>query len=246
MASSVEWRRPTLRLEDKVRSEDQLYAALLRPVEKGLLGIAVALAVALHVGAAFLSFSWESRLDAPRPPEPTGLLIRKLMLVPPRLESPKRPPSPKLPREGSASTIPRPSLVRAEPLHTPVIDVVSGTLPPDTEVLLGDQVPPPTPPHPGPIVEDVIRPELLPESRVEPSYPAIARSLKIEAIVVLSVWVRRDGLVGEITVLRCSRPGLGFEEKAVEAVRRWRYRPGSRGGQSADLYATVRVQFALE
>ena len=246
MASRAEYRRPTLRLEDKVRSEDKLNAALLRPEEKVLLGIAVVLAVALHVGAALLIVPWASRRDRPRPTERTGLLIRRLALAAPTLEPPKGPAPSRPPGEALAGAIPEPSLVKPEPLHAPELDVVPGTLPADTEVLLGDQVPPPAAEPPVMSVEDVSPPELLPESKIQPSYPAMARSLKIQASVVLRVLVESDGSVGELTVQRCSRPGLGFEERAVEAVRQWRYRPGSRGGQSVEAYATVRVQFVLE
>ena len=246
MASKGACRRPTLPLEDKVRSEDRLNAALLRPEEKVLLGIAVVLAVALHVGAALLIVPWASRRDRPRPTERTGLLIRRLVLAAPTLEPPREPAPSRPPGEELAGTIPEPSLVKPEPLHAPELEVVPGTLPPDTEVLLGDQAPPPAAEPPVTSVEDVSPPEPLPESKIKPSYPAMARGLRIQAGVVLRVLVRRDGSVGEITVLRCSRPGLGFEKEAVLAVRQWRYRPGSRSGQSVEAYATVRVQFVLE
>jgi TonB family protein len=39
--------------------------------------------------------------------------------------------------------------------------------------------------------------------------------------------------------------GGGLEEKAIEAVEKWRFKPGMKGGQTANVRATIEVNFRL-
>ena len=39
---------------------------------------------------------------------------------------------------------------------------------------------------------------------------------------------------------------VGFEEAAVKAVGKWRYRPGMQNGRAVTVYTTVVVDFILE
>jgi TonB family protein len=67
---------------------------------------------------------------------------------------------------------------------------------------------------------------------------------KRQGTLVVSVWVGADGLAHEVSVLR----GLacGFNKQAVDAVRRWKFRPATGpGGQPADVIASVEVSFRL-
>ncbi len=38
---------------------------------------------------------------------------------------------------------------------------------------------------------------------------------------------------------------MGLDEKAIEAVRQWRFKPGTRGGQPVPVHARVDVNFRL-
>jgi protein TonB len=81
---------------------------------------------------------------------------------------------------------------------------------------------------------------------VKPEYPELARVARIEGRVILQAIILKNGTVGEIEVLNCNRPNMGFEEAAIGAVRQWRYVPATQGGRPVDVYFTVRVDFDLQ
>jgi TonB family protein len=84
-------------------------------------------------------------------------------------------------------------------------------------------------------------PVLLREIR--PFYTDEARRRSIEGDVVLEIVVRHDGSVGDVRVRRTL--GAGLEQKAVEAVRQWRFGPARRRGTPVDVVVEVSVEFKL-
>jgi len=106
-------------------------------------------------------------------------------------------------------------------------------------------VPEPPPPG-GPLMAGVAEPTLpvlIELSKVGPEYPEPARVARAEGRVVLQLAVLKDGTVGKVEVMQCSRPGLGFEESAIEAVKQWRYEPARQGGKPVDVFLVVNVDF---
>jgi len=89
---------------------------------------------------------------------------------------------------------------------------------------------------------DVATPRIL--QRAFPDYPPLARRAQVEGVVVLEAVIHRDGTVGDIRVVRGLR--LGCSEAAVDALRRWRFTPGTRHGEPVDVYMTLDVTFTLE
>ncbi len=84
-------------------------------------------------------------------------------------------------------------------------------------------------------------PRLLRE--VKATYTEEARRAGIAGDVVLEIVVRRDGTVGDVTVRKGL--GAGLNERAVEAVRQWRFSPASRQGVPVDVFVEVAVEFSL-
>lgn len=79
--------------------------------------------------------------------------------------------------------------------------------------------------------------------KVEPEYSEEARKAKFQGTVLLSIVVDEKGLPRDIKVVRSI--GLGLDEKAIEAVQKWRFRPGMRNGKPVPVFATVEVNFRL-
>ena len=79
----------------------------------------------------------------------------------------------------------------------------------------------------------------------QPQYPPTARDHGIEGWVDLQFQVRKDGSLGDVTVVGAEPVGV-FEESALDAVRRWRYQPIMRDGQASEQRARIRVRFAVK
>jgi periplasmic protein TonB len=88
---------------------------------------------------------------------------------------------------------------------------------------------------------DVSAPILV--AKVEPEYSEEARKAKYSGTVLLSIIVDVHGLPRNIHVVRPL--GLGLDEKAVAAVQKWRFRPGTKGGRPVATVAQVEVSFRL-
>lgn len=79
--------------------------------------------------------------------------------------------------------------------------------------------------------------------RVEPEYSEQARQNKFQGTVLLRVVIDEKGTPREIGV---SRPlGMGLDEKAMEAVRQWRFRPATKDGKAVAMEAIIQVNFRL-
>jgi len=76
-----------------------------------------------------------------------------------------------------------------------------------------------------------------------PLYPAAAKAAGIQGDVVLKAVIGADGTVRELRVID-GHPLLA--PAAVEAVRRWKYRPYCVKGKPVEVETTIIVSFKLE
>lgn len=77
----------------------------------------------------------------------------------------------------------------------------------------------------------------------EPEYSEEARKVKHQGIVVLSLVVDAQGHTRDIRVARSL--GMGLDEKAIEAVRKWKFAPGSSNGVPVSMQVNIEVNFRL-
>ena len=78
---------------------------------------------------------------------------------------------------------------------------------------------------------------------VKADYTEDARRRGINGDVVLEIVVRRDGSVGDVKVLQGL--GGGLNDRAIQAVRQWRFAPARRQGSAVDVIVEVAVEFKL-
>jgi TonB family protein len=78
---------------------------------------------------------------------------------------------------------------------------------------------------------------------VKADYTEEGRRRGLSGDVVLEIVVRRDGSVGEVKVLQGL--GAGLDERAIQAVRQWRFDPARRLGTPVDVLVEVEVEFIL-
>ena len=79
--------------------------------------------------------------------------------------------------------------------------------------------------------------------KVEPEFSEEARRAKFSGMVILAIEVDATGHARALRVLQS--PGLGLEQKAIDAVTQWRFRPGYQDGKPVVTSATVEVNFRL-
>ena len=94
--------------------------------------------------------------------------------------------------------------------------------------------------QPGPVGK-VVEPVLL--TKVDPEYSDEARRAKLQGIVTIKIDVDKNGHPANILVVRGL--GLGLDEKAVESVMKWRFKPGAINGKPAVTSAVIEVTFRL-
>ena len=75
-----------------------------------------------------------------------------------------------------------------------------------------------------------------------PVYPVLARRGRVEGTVRLTATISKDGSVEKVETV--SGHAI-LEQAAVEAVRRWKYRPTVLNGEPVEVVTTIDVVFKL-
>jgi periplasmic protein TonB len=77
----------------------------------------------------------------------------------------------------------------------------------------------------------------------DPEFSEEARKAKYQGSVVLSAIIGPDGRPHNLRVVRSL--GMGLDEKATEAVTRWRFEPAHKGSQPVAVDVNIEVAFRL-
>lgn len=83
----------------------------------------------------------------------------------------------------------------------------------------------------------------VPIFKPEPEYSEEARKAKFQGAVMLSIVIDENGKTRDVRVIRPL--GLGLDEKAIEAVLKWRFKPSLKDGRAVAVSANVEVNFRL-
>jgi protein TonB len=86
----------------------------------------------------------------------------------------------------------------------------------------------------------------LPEviSEVKATYPEEARKLGLEGQVVLRLTIDSEGRVSKAVVVKGA--GNGFDERALDAVKRFKFKPGTEGTEPVSTEITYTYTFLLD
>jgi len=89
-------------------------------------------------------------------------------------------------------------------------------------------------------IDDV---EEIPQAvrRIQPNYPNALKRKKVEGTVSLVFVIDTTGTVVAPTVERSTH--VEFEEPALDAIRRWKFTPGKRGGEPVKVRVRLPLQF---
>ncbi len=83
----------------------------------------------------------------------------------------------------------------------------------------------------------------IPIVRPEPEYSEEARKAKWSGAVTIKLVVDEHGMPQDIEVIKAL--GLGLDQKAIEAVQKWRFKPGTKDGKPVPVQAIIEVNFRL-
>ena len=88
------------------------------------------------------------------------------------------------------------------------------------------------------------RPRTL--STPDPKYPSAATRAEREGLVELEFTVGVDGRATDLKVIKEEPKGFGFGEAAIDAVKRWRFTPAKKGGESVPMRVKIPIRFTLD
>ncbi len=77
---------------------------------------------------------------------------------------------------------------------------------------------------------------------VKPTYPMLARQMKVQGSVILQALIGRDGIIQNLSVV--SGPAI-LASAAEDAVRQWHFRPHIEGAEAVETEAKITVNFTI-
>lgn len=98
---------------------------------------------------------------------------------------------------------------------------------------------------PKPVVRPFKRSEMLEGSlirKVQPSYPPMARAMRVQGQVVLAAVISKAGVIENLRTIS-GHPML--VPAAIDAVSQWRYRPYILNGEAIEVETQITVNFIL-
>lgn len=233
------------------RRGERMVSAPVKRRRGGGGGVSAAIGVSLAVHAALAAYvvSTQFRLTAPEIEE-TAPVVVEMVPIQSRRAPPKPVITPDTPKPETPVVEPKPTLQTRE-TPTPVVAQVAPL----------DMAPVKAPPVQAPVAAPVVAkaaPAAQPRNdfvgvdvdmalstNPAPAYPPQARARREEGTVQLRLQVRPDGSVGEVQV-QASSGSMRLDRAAIDSVKRWKFRPATRGGQAVESWATVPITFGLK
>ena len=84
----------------------------------------------------------------------------------------------------------------------------------------------------------------VPVKAYPPAYPPEMLKARVSGLVNLAIVIDDAGVVVERAVVRSTR--AEFEQPALDAVRKWKFKPAVKGGAAVTVRMIVPIQFSPE
>lgn len=237
--------------DGRIMAPDRAFATIPRTLpsytqQAGRKNMPALLASALAVGTLFSAMIWMN--VAPHHDKTRHITTVDLALTPP----PAAPARPTPPSEQKPAPAPAPQQASPAPAPQPAV-TMAAALPvvADQPTVRPAPAAPPAPPAPPAVAKAPAGPAEVGDlsarliSFLAPAYPLESRRLREEGTVVLGLLLGVDGRVSEISVTSSSgSPRL--DKAALEAVRKWRWAPLTRGGEAVQVRGHLKIPFALK
>ena len=81
-------------------------------------------------------------------------------------------------------------------------------------------------------------------NKIEPTYTEIARKARIEGFVIVEAIIDQNGNVTDARLLKTLPFGLG--DAALEALKRWKFKPGTLNGQPVPVIYDLTINFRMQ
>jgi protein TonB len=81
--------------------------------------------------------------------------------------------------------------------------------------------------------------------QVKPKYTPDAMRAKLQGAVELEIVVLPDGTVGDVRVVKSLDRASGLDDAAVEAAKKWRFKPGMKDGKPVATKVLMSLEFRL-
>ena len=83
--------------------------------------------------------------------------------------------------------------------------------------------------------------------QTRPIFPDIAKQNNVEGTVIVEAWVKVDGTVGNVRIIKSvqSIPG-GLDDAAIKAVWQWTFEPAKSGGRPVACWVKIPLNLKLE
>lgn len=161
-------------------------------------------------------------------------------------ELPKKSPPPEEPPPPPATPTPQTNKPKAP---TPKLDVPRIDVPMNITggPYLGDFAKAPKAslaPAPAPVQGPIIDNEVVPLVRIPPKYPRVAARRGVEGVVTVTFIITKDGTVRDPRVVD-AKPANVFNDEALAAVLKWKFKPKLLDGQPVERQATQEIEFKL-
>lgn len=215
----------------------------------GHMGPGLVVAALLHVVVVAAILTWPGVVPVPEPSHAVEIvfapppMVEPQPVVEPQPQAPpvaKAPPVPVKPSRPAPTRSAAPSPEPAAPSELAASEPAAAA-PAASSAPAAGSAPAPAVAVSGPVMPDT------PPAAVEmprPTYPRMAKQRGWQGLVVVAVEVNELGCANTVTVKQSSGHAM-LDDAAIDAARRWHFRPARKDGRDITASVEVPVRFSL-